>query len=186
MKKGRNRLVPRLKNLDGKLLCNLMGLLLVLAVTIPTYANDSNLAVKINAIVSKGPDNSNYHVNANDIYMWLKMKKTDFQVVDVRIGSEASRQYKDGHIPGAIYIPYDEIFKTENLKKLPKDKKIILVCHMGVSEALLIVPLRLLGYDAYGMLLGMSGWQKDYPTAKYVRGLIDATKERNYPLEKGK
>lgn len=163
-----------------------LGLFLVLIITIPGYANDSDLAVKINAIVTKGPDNGNYHVSAADIYMWVKMKKTDFQVVDVRIGPEARKQYKDGHIPGAIYIPYNEIFKPENLKKLPKDKKIILVCHMGVSEALLIVPLRLLGYDAYGMLLGMSGWQKDYPAAEYVRGLIDATKERKHPLEKGK
>ncbi len=163
-----------------------LGWFLVLIITIPAYANDPNLAEKINAVVSKGPDNGNYHVNANDIYMWLKMKKTDFQVVDVRIGSEARKQYKDGHIPGAIYIPYNEIFKPENLKKLPKGKKIILVCHMGVTEALVIIPLRLLGYDAYGMVLGMSGWQKDYPTAEYVRGLIDATKERNYPLEKGK
>lgn len=179
MKKG-------LKILHRKLLCNLAGLLLVLAVVSPAYSNNSDLAGKINAVVSKGPANGNYHVNANDVYMWLKMKKTDFQVVDVRVGSKARNQYKDGHIPGAIYIPYNEIFKPENLKKLSKEKKIILVCHMGVTESLPIIPLRLLGYDAYGLLLGMSGWQRDYPTAEYVRGLIDATKQRDYPLEKGK
>lgn len=161
-----------------------IGLLFILTMIIPVHAGDSELAAAIDAIMSKGPENGNYHVNANDVYMWLKMKKTDFQVIDVRVGAEPNMQYKDGYIPGAIYIPYTEIFKPENLKKLPKDRKIILVCHMGVSEALLIVPLRLLGYDAYGILLGMSGWQKDYPASEYVRALLDAPKKKGYPLEK--
>lgn len=167
-------------------ICNLVVLFFALAVAIPAYADDSDIAEKINAIVSRGPDNGDYHVNADDIYMWLKMKKTDFQIIDVRVGSEALNQYKDGHIPGAIYIPWNEIFKPENLNKIPKDKKIILVCHMGVTESLPIISLRLLGYDAYGMRLGMSGWQRDYPSAEYVRGLIDSTKQKDYPLEKGK
>jgi len=179
MKKG-------LKILDGKLLRNLLGLFLVLAVVIPAYAGSSDLATDIDAIMSKGPDNGNYHVGADDIYMWLKMKKTDFFVVDVRIGENALNEYKTAHIPGAIYIPYNELFKPENLEKLPKDKKIILVCAMGVTEALPVVSLRLLGYDAYGMLLGMAGWQKDYSAGEYVRGLIDAPKAKNYPLESSK
>jgi rhodanese-related sulfurtransferase len=166
-----------------------MGLLLTLAVVIPgefiepSYAGGSDLATDIDMIMSKGPENGNYHVGADDIYMWLKMKKTDFLVVDVRAAEGGANEYNTAHIPGAIYIPYTEIAKPENLKKLPKDKKIILVCYMGATEALPIVPLRLLGYDAYGMLLGMAGWQKDYPAAEYVRGLIDAPKVKNYPLE---
>jgi rhodanese-related sulfurtransferase len=170
----------------------IMVLLLVLAVVIsgelvePSYAGDSDLAAKLDKIVSEGPDNNNYHVGADDIYMWLKMKKTDFFIVDVRIGEEAKKQYEEAHIPSAIYIPYNEILKPENLKKLPKDKKIILYCHMGVTETIPIIPLRLLGYDAYGLLLGMAGWQKDYPAAEYVRGLLEAPNTKKYPLEKGK
>lgn len=166
-----------------KVLKVFLWLLPVLVSSIPAYAIDTGLAAKFNEVISRGPEDSNYHISANDLYMWLKMKKTDFQVVDVRVGQEAEKQYNDAHIPGAIYIPYNEVFRPENLKKLSKDKKIILVCHMGVSEALLIVPLRLLGYDAYGMVLGMSGWQKDYPAAGYVQGLIDLPKTKSYPLE---
>ena len=164
----------------------LLGLFFVVAIPFSAYANDSELVTKIDAVVNEGPENGNYFVGANDVYMWLKMKKTDFLVVDVRIGENAINAYKAAHIPGAIYIPYNEMFKPENLQKLPKDKKIIFVCHMGVTEALLVVPMRMLGYDAYGMLLGMAGWQKDYPTAEYVQGLIDAPKTKNYTLESEK
>ncbi|MBI5195047.1 MAG: rhodanese-like domain-containing protein [Nitrospirae bacterium] len=169
-----------------KIIKILLCLVFVIAIAFPTYADDLELVKKIDTVVSQGPENGNYFVGANDVYMWLKMKKTDFLAVDVRIGENALNVYKAAHIPGAIYIPYNEIFKPENLQKLPKDKKIIFVCHMGASEALLIVPMRMLGYDAYGMLLGMAGWQKDYPAAEYVQGLIDAPKTKNYPLESGK
>lgn len=164
----------------------LTGLCFLITITSFAFAGDSGLAEKVHAILSDGPENDNYHVNANDVYMWTKMKKTDFLVVDVRPGENAPDAYKAAHIPGAIYIPYNEIFKPENLKKLPKDKKIILVCHMGASEALPLIPLRLLGYDAYGMLLGMSGWQKGYPAAEFIQGLIDRPKTKNYPLESSK
>lgn len=165
----------------------LIGLLFVIVLVLPIYANDVDLAKKIDAVLSKGPEDGNYFVSADDVYMWLKMKKTDFVVVDVRLKQYGGfDEYQKAHIPGAIYIPYDVIAKPENLKKLPKDKKIILVCFTGVTETLPIVPLRLLGYETYGMLLGMAGWQKDYPQAESVRALLDAPKIKNYPLEKGK
>ena len=164
----------------------ILGLILLIAVVVPAYADDAELAAKIDAVVSKGPDNTNYFVGADDIYMWLKMKKTDFFVVDVRADADAATRFKEAHIPGAIHIPYNQMFKPENLKKLPKDKKIILVCNVGVTEGLGIVPLRMLGYDAYGLLIGMAGWQKDFFAADYIRGLLDAPKAKNYPVESTK
>ena len=127
-----------------KIIKILLCLFFVIAIAFSAYADGSELVTKIDAVVSQGPENGNYFVGANDVYMWLKMKKTDFVVVDVRIGENAINAYKSAHIPGAIYIPYNEVFKSENLQKLPKDKKIVLACHMGASESLLIVPLRML------------------------------------------
>jgi len=169
-----------------KILILLTGLYFVISISSFASADDSHLAEKMHAILNEGPQNDHYHVNANDVYMWIKMKKTDFLVVDVRIGENALDSYRAAHIPGAIYIPYNEILRPENLEKLPKDKKLILVCHMGAAEALPVIPLRMLGYEAYGMVLGMSGWQKDYPSAGYVQGLIDFTKTKDYPLESEK
>ena len=148
-----------------KRLTFIIGALFVLAVTIPGYADDSDLISNINKILENGPDYDNYHVTAMQLNHWMKMGKNDFQVVDVRIPPENSKwgHPRYGRIPGSIYIPYTKQFHPENLKQIPKDKKIRLAGHMNVYENYLVVPLRLMGYDAYILLMGMSGWQKDYP-----------------------
>jgi rhodanese-related sulfurtransferase len=51
----------------------------------------------------------------------------DFLLIDVRTEGE----YNDGHLPGAIVIPYNE-FETRYEEILEfKDKKVILYCHVG-------------------------------------------------------
>ncbi|MBI5665866.1 MAG: rhodanese-like domain-containing protein [Nitrospirae bacterium] len=159
---------------------------LLLITTIPVFAEDSDLAVRINEIMSKCPEHDNYHVPAWQVNKWMKTGRTDFLVVDIRLapddGPWGQPQY--GRIPGSIYIPYTELFKPENLNKLPKDKKIILVSHMGVHENYSVVPLRLIGYDAYSMLLGMSGWQKDYPATGHIKSLLNDADTQDFPLAK--
>jgi len=165
-----------------------IGVLFILAVTIPVHAENSDLISKIDKILREGPAHDNYHFTASQLYRWMKMGKNDFLVVDVRIPPEKGKwgHPRYGRIPGSIYIPYTEVFRPENLKKLPKDKKIILVGHMNVYENYLVVPLRLLGYDAYILLMGMSGWQKDYPAVGHINMLINAPKKIEFPLERDK
>ncbi len=160
--------------------------LFILAVTVPVSADNSDLILKIDKILGEGPSHDNYHFTARQVSKWIKMGKNDFLIVDVRIPPEEGKwgHPRYGRIPGSVYIPYTELFKPENLKKLPKDKKIILVGHMNVYENYLVVPLRLLGYDAYILLMGMSGWQKDYPAVGHVNMLIHAPEKMDFPLEK--
>ncbi|MEN8264866.1 MAG: rhodanese-like domain-containing protein [Nitrospirota bacterium] len=164
----------------------LIGILLLLISTIPVFAEDSDLVERIDKILSKGPEHDNYHVAAWQLNKWIKMGRTDFQVIDVRMppDNEVWGQPKYGRIPGSIYIPYTELFRSENLKKLPKDKKLIFVGHMNVYENYLVVPLRLIGYDAYIMLLGMSGWQKDYPASGHIKSLLHDAQKQDFPLAK--
>jgi rhodanese-related sulfurtransferase len=162
------------------------ALLLVFLATPYIYAGHSDFAVRVQEILEKGPENNNYHVTAKQVNKWIKEKKKDFFILDVRIPPEHGNWGRPeyGRIPGSVYIPYTEVFKMDNLRKLPKNTKIIVVGHMGVYENYLVVPLRLLGYDAYFMLMGMSGWQKDYPAVGHVNMLINAPKKMNFPLEK--
>ncbi len=164
----------------------LIGILFLLISTIPVFAGDSDLMDRIDKILSNGPEHDNYHAAAWQVSKWIKMGKTDFQVIDVRIppddGTWGKPEY--GRIPGSIYIPYTELFRSENLKKIPKDKKVILVGHMSVYENYLVVPLRLLGYDAYIMLMGMSGWQKDYPAVGHIKSLLHDAQTQDFPIAK--
>ncbi len=162
----------------------ILGIIFILFTSAPVMAIDRDITSQINNILSKGPANDNYHIDAWQLRDWIKEGRTDFQVLDVRMPPERGQwgTPKYGRIPGSIYIPYTEVFKPENLARIPKDKKIILVGHMGVYENYLVVPLRLAGYDAYILLMGMSGWQKDYPAVNHVKSLIHAPQKEDFPL----
>jgi len=165
----------------------LIGILLPLLITtMPVFADNSDLGKRINDIMKSCAENDNYHVTARQLSDWMKEGKDDFMVIDIRFAPDDGLwgQPKYGRIPKSVFIPYYNLFTPENLAKLNKDKKIILVGHMGVHENYSVVPLRLLGYDAYALLLGMSGWQRDYPATGHVKMLIHAPDNMDFPLEK--
>ncbi len=164
----------------------LVGLFIFILTSLPVFADNRNLAEGIDNIMSKCAENDNYHITAMELNTWIKNGKADFLVVDLRFAPDDGPwgQPKFGRIPGSLHIPHYDLFKQENLAKLPKDKKLILVGHMGVHENYSVVPLRLLGYDAYALLLGMSGWQIDYPATGHIKMLIHAPDNMGFPLDK--
>lgn len=161
-------------------------LLLMLITALPVFAENSDLAKRIDSIMKNCAKNDNYHVTSSQLSNWMKESKDDFMVVDIRFAPDDGPwgQPKYGRIPKSVFIPYYDLFAAENLAKLDKNKKIILVGHMGVHENYSVVPLRLLGYDAYALLLGMSGWQKDYPAVGHIKMLIHAPDNMDFPLKK--
>ena len=154
--------------------------------SVSAFAENRKLAEEILSIMRTCEENDNYHITAIKLHTWMQQGKDDFLVLDLRFAPDDGPwgQPEFGRIPGSLHIPYYDLFKAENLEKLPKDKKLILVGHMNVHENYSIVPLRLLGYDAYALLMGMSGWQKDYPATGHINMLINAPAKMNFPLEK--
>ena len=63
--------------------------------------------------------------------------------------------FQKSHIKGAVNIFWLELLEPENLKKLPRDKEIIIVCYVGHSASQTLVMLRLLGYNAFVLKYGM-------------------------------
>jgi len=86
--------------------------------------------------------------------------KEPFVFLDIRTPQEMSITgitWKD-----TLRIPMHELFKEENLKKLPKDKKIIVVCHTGVRAAAVTLALRAVGFmNAYNYKGGIAELAKD-------------------------
>lgn len=139
-----------------------------------SYADD-------NAVLSKAAAEKFWQVSADDVKAMIDAKKTDFVVVDVR---PDPNMFKAGHIPGAISIPVQNILKPESLKKLPKDKKLILVCVTGQTQNLPVVALRALGYNALTMKFGMAAWDKNSLGVKLMKEAISGAETKNYPLQK--
>jgi len=155
-------------------------LLLSVAVPLSPAAAADDLLKRMNEILQKAPAEGEFQIKAADLAKMIAEKKTDFVVVDVRIPAPAGPGQQGGKIPGSIYIPINEILKEENLKKLPKDKKVILVCVTGQSQGLAVLPLRALGYNVVSLKYGMSSWAKGYFGAGFMQKAIA---EANYPTE---
>jgi rhodanese-related sulfurtransferase len=83
-------------------------------------------------------------IDANQLFEMIK-KKEGFVILDVRTPQEQS-------ITGITWkntlnIPMHEVFKPENLNKLPKDKKIVVICHSGDRAAAVVTGLRAVGFN---------------------------------------
>jgi rhodanese-related sulfurtransferase len=138
---------------------------------------EEDLAKKYDEFLSQAQAQKDWQIKAADVYAMITSKKQDFLIVDVR---PVPPGQQSGKIAGSIFIPYYDIMKPENLKKLPKDKKLILACVTGQTQNLPIVPLRVLGYDAFTMSFGMSSWIKGYFGGNFMQGAIAGA---NYPVE---
>jgi rhodanese-related sulfurtransferase len=145
-----------------------------------SYATD-DMAAKLNAVLSKAAAEKFWQVSSDDVKAMIDAKKTDFVVVDVRPDISL---FKAGHIPGAVFIATQDVLKPESLKKLPKDKKIILVCVSGQTQNLPVVALRALGYNALTMKFGMAAWDKNSLGVKFMKEALSGAEKKNYPIEK--
>ncbi len=155
-------------------------LLLSMAVPLSPAAAADDLAKRLGDILAKAPAEGDWQVKAVDLAKMITEKKTDFLVVDVRPAPPQGPGQQGGKIPGSIYIPYNEILKDENLKKLPKDKKLILACVTGQSQNLPVLALRALGYNVWTLKFGMASWIKGYFGGQFMQGAIAGA---NYPVE---
>jgi len=155
-------------------------ILLVLLLAVPAFGAE-DMAGALNAVIQQGPANGNWQVKAADVAAWIKKGNKDFLVVDVRLDP---KDYAAGHIPGAVFIPYNKILEPENLKKLPKDKRLVLACVTGQTQNLPVVALRALGYNAWTMSFGHAAWIKGYFGGKIMQGAIAGAAQNNYPVEK--
>jgi len=152
----------------------------VLLVVPSAFAAD-NLAAKLQSVLSQGTETRFWQFSADEVHEMIAAKKKDFVIVDVRPNPA---EYAEGHIPGAIAIPTQDMFNPESLKKLPKNKKVILVCVTGQIQNLPIIGLRMLGYDAYTMAFGYAAWAKGYRGGQKMQEAIQNAAAKNYPLQK--
>jgi len=112
------------------------------------FSYDAELAKKLDAMFSQmTPEvlkQRPCQIDADQLFEMIK-KKEDFVILDVRTPQEQS-------ITGITWkntlnIPMHEVFKPENLNKLPKDKKIVVVCHSGDRAAAVVTGLRAIGFN---------------------------------------
>lgn len=86
-------------------------------------------------------------INSKQLFEMIK-KKEDFIVLDVRTPQEMD--IIGVTLKNTLRIPLHELFKPENLKSLPADKKIVVICHTGSRSIAVVTALRAVGFvNAY-------------------------------------
>lgn len=98
-------------------------------------------------------------ITTKDILEMIK-KKEDFVILDIR--TPAEQKLVAPVWKGSLLIPMHELFKPENLAKLPKDKKIAVLCHTGDRAAAATIALRAVGFsNAFQFKGGIAEFAKE-------------------------
>ena len=84
-------------------------------------------------------------------------QKKGMVLLDVR----TDKEYAAGHIPGAVHVPLSEI--GEKIKKLKKDKEIVVFCQNGNRSIWAIKRLMGMGYtNLVNLKGGFNAWKRTH------------------------
>ena len=76
----------------------------------------------------------------------------EYVAIDVRTSGEAAMLGMT--MPGSMAIPVNELFKEENLKRIPTDKMVLIICKSGARATVAGTALRHIGFDNVYILKG--------------------------------
>lgn len=91
-------------------------------------------------------------------------QEKDFTLLDVR----SPEEFTDGHIKGAVLIPFNSGNFEAEIEKLPKDSELVIYCHSGTRAR-----------NAIEVMKG-----KGFENIILLEGSYSAWKEKGYPIEK--
>jgi rhodanese-related sulfurtransferase len=92
------------------------------------------------------------HLVKPDAFMEDLKKGKQIVTIDVRTPAESVVFTMT--LPGSLSIPANEVFKPENLARLPKDKQIVVVCKSGTRASVVGTALRHVGFNNVYILKG--------------------------------
>ena len=76
-----------------------------------------------------------------------------FVVLDVREDSE----WKEGHIPGALHVPFHEL--AQHLDEVPSNKPVVTICGGGARSSTASSILQAQGFEPVNVAGGMDAWK---------------------------
>jgi len=140
-------------------------------------AAESSQIIEVTAAYLGSEQSKAPTINPQDVYNNVVMGgDTGYFLLSI----QKPEDYAKGHVQGAVNIPYGAIAKKENLDKLPKDKKIVVICYTGHTASYTAMFLNQLGYEAYAMKFGMMGWND---ASAGMGSVKPYTKSAGYPMD---
>ncbi|MCK8825467.1 rhodanese-like domain-containing protein [Fuchsiella alkaliacetigena] len=100
-------------------------------------------------------DNYQDSITPREVYEKVVLNPdSDYYVVDLR----GLDDFAEASIIGSVNMPYDSIWERHQIEKLPRDKKIIIVCYTGHTANQAAAFWGMLGFDTVAMENGFAGW----------------------------
>ena len=148
--------------------------LLVASLSVSAFAYDANKALSMDKFYSnftqKACASSKLFVEADKVMEMLRENKK-ITLLDIRTRGEHA--VISIGLKNSIYIPIKDLFKKENLDKLPTDRIIVIVCHSGTRATLAAIGLKQVGIKNTRVLKGG------------LISLAEANNPKNAPLRLG-
>ena len=91
------------------------------------------------------PGEPYFRVDSDEANAMLNDEPGNTVVVDVRRDDE----WVTGHISGAVHIPIDDL--PDRIDEVPRDKKVLFICAMGVRSGLACEVAFSMGYDTLNL-----------------------------------
>ena len=89
----------------------------------------------------------------------ISPKELDLKKGMVLLDVCTDKEYERGHIPGAVHVPLSEI--GDRVKKLKKDKEIVVYCQNGSRGVWAIKRLMGMGYTSlFNLKGGFNAWKR--------------------------
>lgn len=138
----------------------LIGLVILsMLFTGPVFAYDKNLAKSyekhFSEFAGKKTVKAMQMISAKSL-MESQTKGDNLFILDIR--TEGETAVYGFNLNNSMAISANEVFKPENLKKIPINMKVVVVCKGGIRAAMVATGLRHIGYkDAYVLKGGFAG-----------------------------
>jgi len=133
----------------------LIVMLFASVLRVDAFAYDTEKAKYFDTFYSKFTPNvlanPTIEASADDIMKMIR-EGEKFTILDARTPAEVG--IIGINLPGTLEIPMNEVFKEENLKRLPTDQKLILLCHSGSRVTMMAAGLLMLGFNNIVILKG--------------------------------
>lgn len=92
-----------------------------------------------------------------------QMSATPHQIIDVR----SPEEFAEGHVKGALNIPFNQIDKHQDLLNSLKDKTLVVYCRSGRRAGIFENTLSKEGFNLLHLTGDMNAWQaENLPTVK--------------------
>ena len=157
--------------LTGKRLAAIAAVFLGLLIALLTTIAHGTAALPMDAAaVAQNMAEEKDHVTPLELARWIMEKRQDYQLIDIR----QPWQFDDYHIPTAVNMPLPQLFQADDLKKLSREKKVV-VYGLGAGHAAQTqLLLSLKGYKAYSLREGISAWWENVMTPTSLRSATES------------